>query len=216
MKKIPIFLTLIAISLISFSCSKKPEVVIEDPLAFYNEWTMFFEVWNRLEGSTDIYYVLIDKDRNTIYTFTNIYYYPFLGYGGRGIGLLHLFEDFFKDQPPNERLALIEGTLRQNNITNVIFSFWIRIEAGSNTYIFAGFDENITNVGSGVYGLGMYEGVFDGNGKITNVRKIIPIANYTNIPEFPGDFIWYDINVGNISIKSGDASNNSLATNILF
>jgi hypothetical protein len=35
-------------------------------------------------------------------------------------------------------------------------------------------------------------------------------------PEFPGDFIWYDINVGNISIKSGDASNNSLATNISF
>jgi hypothetical protein len=92
----------------------------------------------------------------------------------------------------------------------------MKIEAGSNTYIFAGFDENITNVGSGIYGLGMYEGVFDGNGKITNVHKIIPIANYTNIPEFPGDFIWYDINVGNISIKSGDASNNSLATNILF
>jgi hypothetical protein len=213
MKKIPIFLTLIAISLIFFSCSEEPEVVIEDPLAFYREWTIFFKFWNRLEGSTDIYYVLIDKDKNTIYTFTNIYYYPFLGYGGRGIGLLHIF----KDEPPNERLALIKETLKQNNITNVIFSFWMKIEVGSNTYIFAaGFDENITNVGSGVYGLGMYEGVFDGNGKITNVRKIIPIANYTNIPEFPGDFIWYDIYVGNISIKSGDASNNSLVTNISF
>jgi len=216
MKKILIFLTLVAISLIFFSCSEEPEVAIEDPLAFYNEWTIFFKFWNRIEGSTDIYYVLIDKDKNTIYTFTNIYYYPFLGYGGRGIGLLHLFEDFFKDQPPNERLALIERTLKQNNITNVIFSFWMKIEIGSNTYIFAGFDENITNVGSGVYGLGMYEGVFDGNGKITNVHKIIPIANYTNITEFPGDFIWYDIYVGNISIKSGDPSNNSLATNILF
>jgi len=213
MRKILIFLTLIAISLISFSCSKKPEVAIEDPLAFYGEWTMFFEVWDHLEGSTDIYYVLIDKDKNTIYTFTNyMYSYPFLGYGGRGIGLLHIF----KDEPPNERLALIEGTLKQSNITNVIFSLWIKIEAGSNTYIFAGFDENITNVGSGIYGLGMYEGVFDGNGKITNVRKIIPIANYTNIPEFPGDFIWYDINACNISIKSGDASDNSLKTNISF
>ena len=230
MKKMPIFLTLIAISLIFFSCSKEPEVAIEDPLEFYNDWTMLFKIrtdvnsTNIIAFSSNYYYVLIDKDKNVMYTlFTNkvsiwSIYYPGLGYGGKGIGLIHIF----KDEPSTRHLALIEETLKQNNVTNVIFSFWVEINwmeiygSSSGRIIIAGFDENITNVGSGVYGLGMYEGVFDGNGKITNVHKIIPIANYTNIPEFPGDFIWYDIYAGNISIKSGDASNNSLATNILF
>jgi hypothetical protein len=230
MKKIPIFLTLIAISLIFFSCSKEPEVAIEDPLEFYNDWTMLFKIrtdvnsTNIIAFSSNYYYVLIDKDKNVMYTlFTNevsiwSIYYPGLGYGGKGIGLIHIF----KDEPSTRHLALIEETLKQNNVTNVIFSFWVEINwmeiygTNSGKIIIAGFDEDITNVGSGVYGLGMYEGVFDGNGKITNVHKIIPIANYTNIPEFPGDFIWYDINVGNISIKSGDASNNSLETNISF
>jgi len=230
MKKILIFLTLVAISLIFFSCSEEPEVAIEDPLEFYNEWTMLFKIrtdvnsTNIIAFSSNYYYVLIDKDKNVMYTlFTNkvsiwSIYYPGLGYGGKGIGLIHIF----KDEPSTRHLALIEETLKQNNVTNVIFSFWVEINwmeiygTNSGKIIIAGFDENITNVGSGIYGLGMYEGVFDGNGKITNVHKIIPIANYTNITEFPGDFIWYDIYVGNISIKSGDPSNNSLATNILF
>jgi hypothetical protein len=126
MKKISIFLILVAISLIFSSCLKEPEVVIEDPLEFYNEWTMLFKIrtdvnsTNIIAFSSNYYYVLIDKDKNVMYTlFTNkvsiwSIYYPGLGYGGKGIGLIHIF----KDEPSTRHLALIEETLKQNNVTN--------------------------------------------------------------------------------------------------
>ncbi len=234
MRKVVIFLILLAFSLAFYSCSKEPEFPDENPWEFYGDWTMHLGI--RVYGSNtnvfvvkNIYYVLIDKDKKLMYVLlTNEFVsygilYPSLGYGGReGVGLIQIFEDV--GHPSH--LVLIEETLKKNNITNVIFSFLVRIDISKDgndtTLIFAGFDESITNIGAIAYGLGMYEGVFDWNGKVTNVHSIIPIAGYSRILSASGDSIMCDMAVGdtniNISIAAGEGrrvpSRTNFVTNI--
>ncbi len=226
MRRMIILLPLLFAFLIFYSCSEEPEVTTENPWNFYNGWTMFFivEIINNNTNtpiSIDIYYALIDKDKKEMYIlFTNEFepflaalFYPSLGYDSEGIGLTRIFED---EKHP-KHLTMIEEILRQNNMTNTIFTFWIEIKKDTNTTVLSGFDESITNIGSGIYGLGTYEGIFDGNSKVTNIHKIIPIGNYTNILSSAGDFEKCKITVNDTNIdiylEGGERFYGTLRTN---
>jgi hypothetical protein len=141
------------------------------------------------------YLFVVDKDKSNIYTVSSSSWvvransdkwlvYNTIGldasYHGSYPGIL-LRDEFipYTDLP----LTNIRKTLIDNNVTNLMISFLLEVTKGSSKIVFTGFDSsitNITNLNANVYGLGYFDGAFDGWNTITNVTRIVPVVSNTN------------------------------------
>jgi hypothetical protein len=173
--------------------------VVTEPPDFgvaYAGWVdLFVTNYSSQDVGVKYYLFVVDKDKNNIYTVSSSSWvvransdkwlvYNTIGldafYHGSYPGIL-LKDEFipYTDRP----LTNIRKTLIDNNVTNLMISFLLEVTKGSSKIVFTGFDSsitNITNLNANVYGLGYFDGTFNGWNTITNVTRIVPVVSNTN------------------------------------
>ena len=173
--------------------------VVTEPPDFgvaYAGWVdLFVTNYSSQDVGVKYYLFVVDKDKSNIYTVSSSSWvvransgkwlvYNTIGldafYHGSYPGIL-LKDEFipYTDRP----LTNIRKTLIDNNITNLMISFLLEVTKGSSKIVFTGFDSsitNITNLNANVYGLGYFDGTFNGWNTITNITRIVPVVSNTN------------------------------------
>ena len=173
--------------------------VVTEPPDFgvsYAGWvSLFVTNYSSQDVGVKYYLFVVDKDKSNIYTVSSSSWVVRANsdkwlvdntigldafYHGSYPGIL-LKDEFipYTDRP----LTNIRKTLIDNNVTNLMISFLLEVTKGSSKIVFTGFDSsitNITNLNANVYGLGYFDGTFNGWNTITNITRIVPVVSNTN------------------------------------
>jgi hypothetical protein len=208
-------LALLSIIIIT-SCIPTSCIPIGDPYfqAYAGSIDLFVTNFSSQDVEVKYYLFIVDKDKSNIYTVSSSSWVVRANsdkwliddsvgldasYHGSYPGIL-LRDEFipYTDLP----LTNIRKTLLDNSITNLMISFLLEVTKGSSKIVFTGFDSsitNITNLNANVYGLGYFDGTFDGWNTITNVTRIVPVVSNTNT--YYIELLRCNLNVNNDNAK---------------
>jgi hypothetical protein len=168
--------------------------VVTEPPDFgvaYAGWVnLFVTNYSSQDVGVKYYLFVVDKDKSNIYTVSSSSWVvransdKWLVHDPIGLDASYYFSNsgIFLSDGYNTSTN-IRKILLSNNITNLMISFLLEVTKGSSKIVFTGFDSsitNITNLNANVYGLGYFDGTFDGWNTITNVTRIVPVVSNTN------------------------------------
>jgi hypothetical protein len=193
----------------------------------YAGWiNLFVTNFSSQDVGVKYYLFVVDKDKSNIYTVSSS---SWVVRANNGEWLVHdpigLDASYYVS---NSGIFLSDGyntstnikkTLIDNNITNLMISFLLEVTKGSSKIVFTGFDSsitNITNLNANVYGLGYFDGTFDGWNTITNVTRIVPVISNTNTYYEELLRCSLDVNNDNAKISLMVVHYGEIVTNISF
>jgi len=168
--------------------------VVTEPPDFgvsYAGWVdLFVTNYSSQDVGVKYYLFVVDKDKSNIYTVSSSSWVvransdKWLVHDPIGLDASYYFSNsgIFLSDGYNTSTN-IRKILLSNNITNLMISFLLEVTKGSSEIVFTGFDSsitNITNLNANVYGLGYFDGTFDGWNTITNITRIVPVVSNTN------------------------------------
>jgi hypothetical protein len=225
-------LALLSIIIIT-SCIPTSCIPIGDPYfqAYAGSIDLFVTNFSSQDVEVKYYLFIVDKDKSNIYTVSSSSWVVRANsdkwliddsvgldasYHGSYPGIL-LRDEFipYTDLP----LTNIRKTLIDNNVTNLMISFLLEVTKGSSKIVFTGFDSsitNITNLNANVYGLGYFDGTFDGWNTITNVTRIVPVVSNTNTYYIELSHCSLDVNNDSAKVSLMVVYYGDIVTNILF
>jgi len=168
--------------------------VVTEPPDFgvsYAGWIdLFVTNYSSQDVGVKYYLFVVDKDKSNIYTVSSSSWVvransgKWLVHDPIGLDASYYFSNsgIFLSDGYNTSTN-IRKILLSNNVTNLMISFLLEVTKGSSKIVFTGFDSsitNITNLNANVYGLGYFDGTFNGWNTITNITRIVPVVSNTN------------------------------------
>ena len=204
--------------------------VVTEPPDFGVAYAGWVDLFVTNSSSQDVgvkyYLFVVDKDKSNIYTVSSSSWVvransdKWLVHDPIGLDASYYFSNsgIFLSDGYNTSTN-IRKILLSNNVTNLMISFLLEVTKGSSKIVFTGFDSsitNITNLNANVYGLGYFDGTFDGWNTITNVTRIVPVVSNTNTYYIELSHCSLDVNNDSAKVSLMVVYYGEIVTNISF